>query len=294
MHAWLPCKAGPAPAGSPASAHGIPAPRRAAAGTPGRLGRDWVFLAPAGAHSPPAAAARGSSGCRKPPGACQRHDASAWCSGPHGPAVPSWRTTAGLEPAAELAPTGCTVIRWVHRGPGWSAGPLPASIPCRRAHGHPQAHKDVGTGCTAVGRAGEASMPSAQRGTTNTSVPETRPQKLPSPCGQGGLAAAVPSWGGSERSWWSRLCQAWGRRGHPGGATLTGSRAGCTPTGVPGERGAEQLGAGAGSTKQPRSSGAVLHPLPLPGRRARRGGAHKGCTDGRAHRGAAAAPRCWL
>lgn len=83
----------------------------------------------------------------------------------------------------------------VQRGPGWSAGPLPASIPCRWACGHLQALKDAGTGCSAVGRAGEASMPSAQSGTANTSVPEIKPQKLASLCGQGGLAAAVPSWG---------------------------------------------------------------------------------------------------
>lgn len=106
----------------------------------------------------------------------------------------------------------------VQRGPGWSAGPLPASIPCRWACGHLQALKDAGTGCSAVGRAGEASMPSAQSGTANTSVPEIKPQKLASPCGQGGLAAAVPSWGAPR---------------NPGGTTCAGRGDGEGTPGVP-------------------------------------------------------------
>lgn len=222
MRAWLPCKAGPAPAGSPASAHGIPAPRRAAAGTPRRLGRDWVFLALRVGPPPVPTALR-----EQLPGEAPAAGSHPWCL----PAArcqrvvlrSPWPGCAQLvhdcgAGAGSRAGTHRLHRDRVQRGPGWSAGPLPASIPCRWACGHLQALKDAGTRCSAVGRAGEASMPSAQSGTANTSVPEIKPQKLASPCGQGGLAAAVPSWGAPR---------------NPGGTTCAGRGDGEGTPGVP-------------------------------------------------------------
>lgn len=187
---------------------------------PGHLGRDWVFLALR--VGPPCPRPSGSSRRGKlwlreatrclPAARCQR--VVPWSPWPcRAPLVHN--RGAGARSRAGTHWHRCTVARWVHRG---SAGPLPASIPCGWVCGHPQAHKDTGTGCPALGRAGEASKPSAQGGTANSSMPETRPQKLASPCGQGGLAAAVPSWGAPS---------------HPGGAACAGRGDGEGTPGVP-------------------------------------------------------------
>lgn len=222
------------------------------------------------------------------PGACQRHDASAWCSGPRGPAVPSWCTTAGLEPDPGLAPTGCTVT-------GCRGGQVGLRGPCP--------HPFPADGRAATFRPSRTLAPGAQlwaeqgkpRCLQHKAAPRTPPCQKLNP--KNWLLRVA-------REGWQQPCQAGGLRGIlaeppvPGVGTERAPR-GCHADGLRGRqgpRGARSRAARGRGWQHKAASplGTALHPLPLPGRRARRGGAHKGCTDGRAHRGAAAAPRCWL